>query len=184
LAIYLWANQSEQIDSKKNELTQIAQTQGRDSTNSASVNTPISSNTNVVQLPLPSPTIEEAYDVQTLRKYNGKYPEKMIKNEKGLQKRLKNLLGANYKLYMSNWQVISPVDINQNILFTTGCAAHQCISEASYLAIDLTNNTISCGLLSDSKFGGKIKTFSEGNAKLPTALVNEINRVRQMRNDF
>lgn len=180
LGIYFWANRSAQNVANSNEILKISATPtGNKPANIVAANSTVNSNTIV-----PTPTIEEAYDLQTLKKYSGKYPDKMLKDEKGLLKRLKTLLGSNYKMFMSNWQVDTPVEIDQNTLFTTGCVSHQCINEASYLAVDLETGTISCGLLSDSQFGGQIKTFSEKKGKLPLALVNEINRVKEMKNNF
>jgi hypothetical protein len=48
----------------------------------------------------------------------------------------------------------------------------------------MTTDTIFCGLLSDSKFGGEIKTFSERKSRLPAVLVNHINEVREMKNNY
>lgn len=73
-------------------------------------------------------TKTEVSSLNTLKKYDGKYPGEVhfLKNVI-LKKRLVNLIGnEKYNYMVKTWAVESPVSVENNILESWGCEAHNC----------------------------------------------------------
>jgi len=109
-----------------------------------------------------------ATDVARFDKYVGKYPSGLLKGEPDVKRRLQTLLGANYSLFMERLQVESPIENVKGVLVAKGCMAHGCGVEEAVLLIDLSGGKFHCAIRSDS-YSGKVKTFSEDPAHLPSA---------------
>lgn len=118
-----------------------------------------------------------AEDLRSLEKYAGQYAPDMFEKEAGLKERLRNLLGANYQLFMERWDVTAPIEEQGAILFAEGCMAHACGSEESLLAIDTSKGVISCAILSDSSLGGQFKTYSEGGGSPPSVMQSRMREI-------
>ncbi|MDQ3818827.1 MAG: hypothetical protein M3362_14280, partial [Acidobacteriota bacterium] len=110
----------------------------------------------------------------------GIHPYEMLKKEEGLKQRLRNLLGANYKLFMNNWEVAGEIEKHGDVLFAEGCMAHSCTVEESLLAIDTSKGVIYCAIMSDS-LGSKFKTFSESNGSLPPVMRERMKEIEGMK---
>lgn len=129
----------------------------------------------------PQPTVETPTEgLSYLQKYVGKYPYEMFKKEEGLKQRLRNLLGANYKLFMDRWDVAGEIEKHGDVLFAEGCMAHSCTVEESLLAIDTSRGIIYCAIMSDS-LGGKFKTFSEANGSPPPVMKDRMKEIEGMK---
>lgn len=59
-----------------------------------------------------------------------------------LTSRLANLLGSDFNDFQKLWEVETPILIEENILFTTGCEQHNCFANQFILIIDLKNDNI------------------------------------------
>lgn len=59
-----------------------------------------------------------------------------------LTSRLANLLGSDFSDFQKLWEVETPILIEDNVLYTTGCEQHNCFANQFILIIDLKNDNI------------------------------------------
>jgi hypothetical protein len=111
-------------------------------------------------------------DAQGLKKYVGKYPRELLKNEPAITKRLKVLLGKSYDLFELNMGVQSPIKLDEGALIMEGMAPHSMDGEA-HLVITLSDGKLHCAILSND-FGRKFRVFSEDPKHLPATLKDVI----------
>lgn len=110
---------------------------------------------------------EEAEGVKTLIKFKDEYPAEVgLFQNPQLTKRLAALLGNDYKMFTKLWEVETPILIEDNVLYTTGCEQHNCFANQFVLLIDLKNDNINV-----HRLGMEIKKYEEkGIIKLPPGI--------------
>ena len=102
--------------------------------------------------PKPSPTVNKRdFDekpptsnlVPTLKKSVGKYPYeiKLLDNPE-LKSRLKKLLGPDYAAMKANWNVETPIEIENGIFMASACQQHNCDANTYYMFVDLEKDNI------------------------------------------
>lgn len=103
---------------------------------------------------------------------NGQYPsDTHLFKEPYLQNRLINLLGKDQNDFFQFWEVETPVIIEDNILFTTGCQQHNCNANQFILIIDLAKDNINI-----FRVGMIMQEYEEkGTIKLPPKIEEEFN---------
>ncbi len=129
-------------------------------------------NDSLKNLDKPEPITEELVGINMLKKSIGKYPtqEKIFQNET-LSKRLKNMSGLPYESLLQNWNTETPITIENNIIHSSGCKAHDCPSNAFELFIDLENDNINVYHFRDNT----LKIYQEkGRITLPKIYSDEI----------
>ena len=79
----------------------------------------------------------------SLNDYIGKYPTqiKLFENEI-LASRLKKINRLDYDALVANWNTETPITIEDDIVHSSGCKAHDCPSSGYELFIDLKNDNI------------------------------------------
>lgn len=128
--------------------------------------------TNSSPFPTPSPKPAQPAFIDTLKKSAGKYPYeiKLLEN-KQLQARLKSLLGTDFAEMKQNWNVETPIVIQDGILMTTGCEQHNCGSNRYFLFIDLGKDNINVFHVEDEKTNNY---FEKGRISLPAKFADEL----------
>ena len=102
--------------------------------------------------PKPSPTVNKHdFDetptasslAPTLKKYVGKYPYavKLLDNSE-LKDRLKKLLGPDFAAMKANWNVETPIEIEDGIFMASACQQHNCSANTYYIFVDLEKDNI------------------------------------------
>lgn len=93
-----------------------------------------------------------------------------------LQKRISDLLKDDYPAFKKDWNVETPLEMEDRILFTTGCQQNDCKANRYLLYLDLTDNNIN------------IFNFSYGRARsweekaiigLPSGFLKKFEEIRQ-----
>src|SRR5690554_6459629 len=59
-----------------------------------------------------------------------------------LTSRLANLLGSDFSDFQKLWEVETPILIEDNVLYTTGCEQHNCFANQFILIIDLEKDNL------------------------------------------
>ncbi len=73
----------------------------------------------------------------------GKYPQEVnLFGLNVLSDRLKQLMGMQYDSMMANWNTETPIEVEDSIIHTSGCKAHDCPADDYELYIDLADNNI------------------------------------------
>jgi hypothetical protein len=85
-------------------------------------------------------TLPELFSIND---FIGKYPTqvKLFENEI-LANRLKNINRLDYDSLIANWNTETPISIEDQIIHSSGCKAHNCPSNGYELFIDLKNDNI------------------------------------------
>ena len=122
--------------------------------------------------PKPSATPATPSFVDILKKSKGKYPNQVkLLDIPDLNARLKKLLGGEFASMKKFWNVESPIEIENDILMTTGCEAHNCGSNHYFLFVDLKNDDIN--VYHQEETGTK-HYYERGEIKLPTRFADEL----------
>lgn len=79
------------------------------------------------------------------------YEAKLFDNDT-LSTRLKAILGKEYDVMIKNWNVETPLSIENEIIHTSGCKKHDCAGDAYDLYIDLKDDNINVYNLRGSNF--------------------------------
>ena len=94
----------------------------------------------------PSPVAEATPKpgiMATLGKSKGKYPyELKLLDDPELKSRLQKLLGVDFAGLKADWNVETPIEIQNGILMTSGCQQHNCDGNIYYMFIDLERDNI------------------------------------------
>ena len=88
----------------------------------------------------------------TLKKSKGKYPYelKLLENPE-IKSRLQKLLGVDFAALKANWNVETPIEIENGILMTSGCEKHNCGNNIYYMFVDLDRDNINVYHLKDGR---------------------------------
>lgn len=109
-------------------------------------------------------------DFMELAEFKDDYPAvvHLFQNKK-LSERLIHLLGRTYDDFSKYWEVETPIIIEDNVLFTTGCEQHNCFANQFILIIDLAEDNINV-----FRIGATPQDFEEnGTIKLPPGIEAE-----------
>ena len=90
--------------------------------------------------------------IATLKASKGKYPYelKLLENAE-MKSRLQKLLGVDFAAMKANWNVETPIEIENDILMTSGCEKHNCGNNIYYMFVDLGSNNINVYHLKNGK---------------------------------
>lgn len=106
-----------------------------------------------------------------LKALQGDYPRDIKFLERPqLKDRLQALLKGRYADFRKYWQTETPIEVDSNILSTTGCEAHNCAANQYVIQIDLIHNNINVYHYSES---GITSYLEKGPIKLPSGLAIE-----------
>lgn len=115
-----------------------------------------------------SPAKEGVIDV--LRKSKGKYPANIkLLDVPDLNARLKKLLGSQFASMKKYWNVESPIEIDNDVVMTSGCEAHNCGANRYLLFVDLKKDNLNVFHQDDGKY-----YFENGAIKLPPKFASEV----------
>lgn len=109
-----------------------------------------------------------------LKEFVGQYPSDVkFLDQPELKQRLEDLLGSQYTNFRKYWQTETPIEVEDNVLSTTGCEVHNCAANQFVLQIDLAHNNINVYHL-----GQGIQSYLEkGPIQLPPGLSKEFNTI-------
>lgn len=114
----------------------------------------------------------------SLNELKGKYPmEVKLLDNPLVKSRLEKLLKDDYANFRKFWMVETPILIEENILYATGCEQHNCAANQYVLEIDLSQNNINV-----YHFGADVKSYVEkGTIQLPKGLSEEFEVLKSNR---
>lgn len=117
-------------------------------------------------------------ELTSLNELKGKYPmEVQLLDNPLIKSRLEKLLGDEYSNFRKFWMVETPILIEDNILYSTGCEQHNCAANQYVLEIDLSQNNINV-----YHFGADVKSYVEkGTIQLPKGLSEEFEVLKSNR---
>jgi hypothetical protein len=121
--------------------------------------------------PKPVETPAKPGIVSILKKSAGKYPYelKLLENA-DMKARLKKLLGPDFAAMKANWNVESPVEIENGILMTSGCEQHNCGDNIYYMFVDLDKDNINVFHIENGT-----QTYAEhGKISLPKKFADQL----------
>lgn len=143
-----------------------------DNSNTAKPSPTVEAKPSPTNSPKPAATPATSGFIDILKKSKGKYPYQIkLLEMPDLSARLKKLLGSDFAPMKKFWNVESPVEIENDIVMTGGCEAHNCGSNHYLLFIDLKNDDINVYHLEDS---GTKHYYERGEIKLPTRFADEL----------
>lgn len=145
---------------------------GGDNSKSAKPTPTVDAKPSPTGTPTVVPTRAGSGFIDVLKKAKGKYPYQVkLLDIPDLNARLKKLLGSNFAAMKKYWNVETPIEIENDILMTSGCEAHNCSSNHYLLFIDLKSDDINVYHLED----GETKHYYErGEIKLPSKFADEL----------
>ncbi len=96
-----------------------------------------------------------------------KYPHeiKLFDNEI-LKTRLQQMLGSQYDYLRSIWEVETPVEINNGLMYTWAMQAHSGGDPGAVLMADISKNVLYVAIRKE----GEVKTYSEDGSAVPQRL--------------
>jgi hypothetical protein len=119
-------------------------------------------------LPSASPGV-----ISTLKKAAGKYPYeiKLLENAE-LKARLSKLLGRDWPDMKSNWNVETPMEIENGTLMASACQAHNCAANRYVMFVDLNSDNINVFHIEEDK--GTKTYFEKGKIELLKKFEEEV----------
>lgn len=135
------------------------------------INANILTNINTVANVVTSPTPKTANDFS---KYIGKQAYNIM-SDTDIKTRLKTLMKRDYSIFSQNLSVCPPFTKKGNYLVASCCAPNSCGIEMSFVALDLSKNTLHCAIMSDS-LSPNVEYFSE-NGVIPSVLKSAVAEV-------
>lgn len=88
-------------------------------------------------------TAPDTSNLSFITAWSGKYPKEVnLFGLNVLDDRLKQLMGAQYDTMIANWNTETPIQVEDSIIHTSGCKAHNCPANSYDLYIDLAGNNI------------------------------------------
>ena len=122
----------------------------------------------------PEQTVDTA--LMYLKAFKGQYPtEANFLDLPELRQRLSDLLGSRYADFRRYWQTETPIEVEDNVLSTTGCEQHNCAANQYILQIDLKHNNINVYHL-----GQDIQSYLEkGKITLPPNMERDMQTILQ-----
>ncbi|MEP6945127.1 MAG: hypothetical protein ABJA02_04360 [Acidobacteriota bacterium] len=143
---------------------------GKDNTNSSPLPFAVPTSTSA---PLkPESTPQTAEFIGLLANSAGKYPAdiKLLENAE-IRNRLKSLLGKDFAILKSNWNVEMPIEISGNVFKAEACEAHNCGSNRYIIFFDLKGDNFNVLHVQDEV----PKSYLEhGEIKLPSKFSDQI----------
>ncbi len=110
--------------------------------------------------------------------WSGEDSDKLL-NDPVIKLRLESLLGkTNYASFMENFETLTPIAKDGNILFSSGCMIHACTHLESAIAIDLNVNTIHAAIFDEAK---TTRYFNERGSKTPRAIKDWAARLKDLK---
>lgn len=105
-----------------------------------------------------------------LQEYSGQYPSDVqLFDDQELNNRIRLLLGEDYANFRKFWQTETPILMEDEVLFTTGCEQHNCAANQYILQIDLKHDNVNI-----FHIGSDFKSYAEkGPIHLPPGLAKE-----------
>lgn len=101
---------------------------------------------------------DQINNISFIKTFHGKYPSQIkLFNNKGLKRRLKELLKKRYSLLVQKWAVETPIEIKNNIFSAWGCQEHNCSNTNFIIVVDFSKNVIYVGIREEEK----VKIYSE-----------------------
>ena len=109
----------------------------------------------------------------TLKKFAGKYPyEVKLLDRPELKDRLKKLLGPDYAALKANWNVETPMAIEDGIFMASACEQHNCADNRYLMFVDLEKDNINVYHVENGS-----QTYAEhGKITLPKKFEDELSQ--------
>ena len=122
--------------------------------------------------PTPQATPVKPSVVSILKKSAGKYPyEIKLLDISEMKDRLKKLLGKDFADMKANWNVESPMKIEDGVFMANACEAHNCGANMYLLFVDLKRDNINVYHVNDD---GTKHYFERGEIALPKDFADEV----------
>lgn len=97
----------------------------------------------IVMQPAATTSNDSVSNLIFLTEWVGKYPKEVdLFNLNVVTSRLQQMMGAQYDSLIANWNTETPIQLEDSIIHTSGCKAHNCPADAYELYIDLTDDNI------------------------------------------
>jgi hypothetical protein len=145
-------------------LSKLATNNANNATNASPTPTP-------TETPTPTPKATPVSIGDTMRRSPGKYPyELKLLENKDFQTRLKKVMGDDFKVLKSHFDVQTPIEVVNGIVMTSGCQAHNC-GNIYYVFIDTTKDNLNVIHVEDEKV---TNYFEKGRIKLPEKFASQI----------
>lgn len=101
--------------------------------------------------------------------WSGEDSDKLMNNDV-IKSRLKKLLrSAGYASFMGSFETLTPITMEGDVLFASGCLIHACTHLESAIAIDVKANTIHAAIFNDER---ETLYFNERGSKTPRSIVD------------
>jgi hypothetical protein len=107
------------------------------------------------------------------RSYIGRDLNDLLREVPDVNRRLRKLLGRNYRLFMKNLTVSADLQDEQGFLMMHGLAPHMGTVEEAVFLLSFSTGKLHCAILS-KRFGNRYRLFSEASNNAPTALINRL----------
>lgn len=106
---------------------------------------------------------------KSFEQWNGKYASDVkLLGKQPLKDRLKAMLGAEEKDFVSRYGTTPPIEIDNGVLFNEGCKPHNCSVEEAAIAIDMKKDVIYVGIARNKV----VKLYGEkGDSAYPDKLL-------------
>ena len=110
--------------------------------------------------------------VSIIKKSVGKYPYeiKLLENEE-MKGRLQKLLGKDFAGMKANWNVETPIEIENDIMMASGCEQHNCGANMYLMFVDLKDDNINVFHVNED---GTKHYFESGEIALPKKFADEV----------
>ncbi len=116
------------------------------------------------------------------KKYKGKYPQdvKLFKTNP-LKTRLIKLLGNKYKEFEDYIVVQDPLLIQEDVLFSSGCAAHLCGYDMAAICIYYKTDNILVGIFDSGKYFTEYSEKPVSKEKYPQAYKHWLDTIEEFK---
>ncbi|PUZ21661.1 hypothetical protein DCC81_24025 [Chitinophaga parva] len=85
-------------------------------------------------------------------RFEGRYAYDVhLINQEPLHARLQRLLGTRAETFTERYQVMPPIDIDNQVLFNEGCMPHNCLQDEAALAIDMRRDIVYVGIADNKR---------------------------------
>lgn len=119
---------------------------------------------------------ETSFAMQFIREHVGQYPKAfgLFENEE-LKSRLEALMSQEADSLYLFWNVETPIQIMDDVVFASGCQQHSCPNHAYYLLMNLETNSINVYVFKQQN----LTIYTEqGLIPLPRSFANELKVVK------
>lgn len=106
-------------------------------------------------------------ELDFLAELNGKYPyDVKLLDQPVLKKRLQKMLGVKYRFLKSIWQVETPIEVDNNVLYAWAMQTHSGGDPSAVIMADISKGVLYAGI----RENGKTKIYSEDGSEAPKKL--------------